>query len=230
MSQVKLNALVCAFAVVSLSTLSVNLGKVQAAVVGNGSPDQVGGVSTASPDIIADDFTVATNTSIESVTFWAYDTDNISGWDDDVTYYIYTNSGSDSPGTFVSASFVTLTPAAIVDTGNKVSGKDEYEITFNLQTPVLLSSNTTYWLGLSTDDSNIHWEDSNSSYKYKAYRSTNSGTSWSKLTSTDNAALAFQVSGTPAVPEPLTTFGSLTAASLGLALRRRRKLQQREKF
>jgi len=233
MSRLKLNTFLCAAVVATISAVSVNTGKVQAAVIGGtGNPNEASGYSIPPSYTEAESFSLTSNDTLQSVNFWGVDADgSIGTWDDQVTYSIYTNAAGGGPGTLVSGATGTATATYTAD-GETVSGVfPEYEISFNT-TPISLSSGTTYWLALSTDEpSGIYWTSSSTTPPSSSYYSTNGGSSWSNNGS--GTTLAFQVIGTPSgstsVPEPLTTLGTVTAAGFGIALRRIQKLQKQAK-
>jgi len=231
MSRLKLNTFLCAAVVATISAVSVNLGKVQAAVIGGtGNPNQGGSASISPSFTDAESFSLTSNDTLQSVNFWGVDVDgSIGTWDDLVTYSIYTNAAGGGPGTLVSGATGTATATYTAD-GETVDGVPEYEISFNT-TPISLSSGTTYWLALSTDEpyGYLCWDSSSTTPPSSSYYSTNGGSSWSNNGS--GTTLAFQVNDTPigSVPEPLTTLGTLTAAGFGIALRRIQKLQKQAK-
>jgi len=233
MSRLKLNTFLCAAAVATLSAVSVDTGKVQAAVIGGtGNPNQISGESISPTFTPAESFSLTSNDTLQSVNFWGIDEASIGTWDDQVTYSIYTNAAGGGPGTLVSGATGTATATYTAD-GETVSGAyPEYEISFNT-TPISLSSGTTYWLALSTDEpyGDLFWTTSSTTSPSSSYISTNGGSSWYNEGS--GTTLAFQVIGTPSgstsVPEPLTTLGTVTAAGFGIALRRIQKLQKQAK-
>ncbi len=231
MSILKLNTFLCAAAVATLSAVSVNTGKVQAAVIGGtGNPNQVTGYSISPSFTEAESFSLTSNDTLQSVNFWAFDyVDRIGTWDDQVTYSIYTNAAGGGPGTNVSGANGTATATYTAD-GKTTLGNPEYEISFNT-TPISLSSGTTYWLALTTDSSTVHWDTSSTNSPSSSYYLIHGESSWSSNGS--GSTLAFQVNDTPSgstsVPEPLTTLGTVTAAGFGIALRRIQKLQKQAK-
>jgi|GEM_PF-1875648 len=234
MSRLKLNTFLCAAAVATLSAVSVNTGKVQAAVIGGtGNPNQVFGYSISPSYREAESFSLTSNDTLQSVNFWAIDLESSIGtWDDQVTYSIYTNAAGGGPGTLVSGATGTATATYTAD-GETVQGVPEYEISFNT-TPISLSSGTTYWLALSTDlpFGDLFWTTSSTTPPSSSYLSETLGYTWTNYYGS-GSTLAFQVNDTPigstSVPEPLTTLGTVTAAGFGIALRRIQKLQKQAK-
>jgi len=228
MSRLKLNTFLCAAAVATLSAVSVNTGKVQAAVIGGtGNPNQSNGYGITPTFTQAESFSLTSNDTVQSVNFWGNDDHiDIDTWDDQVTYSIYTNAAGGGPGTLVSGATGTVTATYTAD-GKTIAGNPEYEISFNT-TPISLSSGTTYWLALTTDSSTVYWDTSSTTPPSSFYYSGNGGSSWSSIS---GKTLAFQVNDTPigSVPEPLTTLGTVTGAGFGIALRRIQKQQKQAK-
>jgi hypothetical protein len=70
MSRLKLNTFLCAAAVATFSAVSVNTGKVQAAVIGGtGNPNQVVGHSISPTFTEAESFSLTSNDTVQSVNF-----------------------------------------------------------------------------------------------------------------------------------------------------------------
>jgi len=86
MSRLKLNTFLCAAAVATFSAVSVNTGKVQAAVIGGtGNPNQVNGIAITTVYTEAESFSLTSNDTVQSVNFWGNDDNtDIGTWDDQV--------------------------------------------------------------------------------------------------------------------------------------------------
>ncbi|TAK61890.1 PEP-CTERM sorting domain-containing protein [Methylobacter sp.] len=163
-----------------------------------------------------DDFTITTNASVNSLTFWGtYWIDGIAPNPANFDITI-----GDSPSNIDNIFSATATPT-ITDTGFDHNGQPganilEFNITFN--TVIQLAANTQYFLG-------IYSNDNNPTNRFEWIRSNQTGTLYSNGNPSELGNTSFRLSSTSTnVPEPTTTvLMGLGFAGLGYA--RRRKAQ-----
>lgn len=123
---------------VSLLTL-VLAGSAQSVTIGNGPPNQTGG-SDLNGFLEADNFSLATPSLLNQVTYWSLQT-NAADYAGTTAWGIYSDAAG-SPG---SALFSGSAVATGVATGNTTLGLNEFMYSFSLAVP-LASGN--YWLVL----------------------------------------------------------------------------------
>ena len=123
--------------------LAFGAGAQAAVVYDNGAPDQGGG-NEMTAWIQADDFTLASTTTITEVHFWTVEDAASAGYSGSIEYAFYADAGgAPSP----SATFAAGTGLTRVATGNSPFGYTEYYYSFNVA-PFVATGGTTYWLGL----------------------------------------------------------------------------------
>jgi len=169
---------------------------------------------------VYDDFSLPTPATLTGITFWSVEADD---WDGRLEYYIHTDQGG--VPTIAPLVHGSGTGVARESTGRVFPGGSEYTYSFNIEEPLELSGNSTYWLGLylgSTDSSGaLFWDITQSDFGANAVRATFSQgvPTWQQLSAPNAQNVAFQLSGVP-ILEPSTL--SLLALS-GLAMLRRRR-------
>jgi PEP-CTERM motif len=129
-----------------LAVLAVGLaGSVQAGTIGNGPPNQTGG-SDLNAFLEADDFTLASTSTINQIKYWSLQ-NTLSDYAGSTDWGFYTNN-SGVPGT---ALFSGNAVAIGMATGNTTQGLNEFVYTFAVN--VILGPGN-YWLVLHNGSSN----------------------------------------------------------------------------
>jgi len=140
-----------------LSILSVTSGNASL-IYNNGTPDGRGKEFTAW--IVAQDFTLNEETTLNGMRFWAWDGDG-SIYDNDayrgqITYIIYGDNAG-KPGAFLDYGTVTL-PLNYTGVTYKVGSSYYNELLFEFTIPEFTAAaNTTYYLGLHNGE--LTWND-----------------------------------------------------------------------
>ena len=190
--------------------LAFGAGAQAGVVYDNGAPDLLGG-NEMTAWIQAEDFTLASTTTLTDVHFWTIEDAASAGFSGSIEYAFYADAGGlPSPG---APAFEAGTGLTRVSTGNVVFGFDEYDYSFKVA-PFTATGGTTYWLALHNgpigNDSRaeVYWEttSANSSASGSEEILPRAGDGWSS----PGAEHAFQLA---AVPEP----GTVALLALGLA-------------
>jgi PEP-CTERM motif len=109
-----------------------------------------GGISIGGPGVDANSFTLSSAASVDSVSFDILECCFFE-WNGTINYYLFTNNSFEPSSTpFAQGTATSYIRTSIYDDS---ATNEVVEIDFNLTTPVALSANTTYWLGLSLSDS-----------------------------------------------------------------------------
>lgn len=113
-----------------------------AIVYDNGGPSTDSAYGIKGTQEVRDDFTLASDTEIGSVGFYFQTSGDIAGWNEDITYNIYSNTDA----LMVTGSGQNVT---FVDSGLPwCCGGNAFLVTFDLESSLPLLSGT-YWLGLT---------------------------------------------------------------------------------
>jgi PEP-CTERM motif len=156
----------------------------------------------------ADDFTLSSSATIESIGFYVQTDTSIAGWSQMVNYSFLSNAGG-VPGS------VLATGAAqnVVETDSGLAWccnlEHAFLATFDLQSGFTASAGTTYWLQLSGatgSTTNVYWVTSGGG--------TGTNSAFSEGVQAPGFQMAFNLSGIPVstqTPEPAT----LALAGLG---------------
>jgi len=194
----------------------------QAITIFNGGlPDLLGGNETTGW-VNAEDFSLTQNHTLTDAHFWSlegYDTPSGGNpWDGTLKYYLFNdNSGQPAGSPFASGNGQNIVRTS---TGRVGLSMPEYEYNFDLQAPINLSANTTYWFGLhlASDFSgmdNIVWEMTSNGFGLTS-RYSLGGTfdNWG----TGSMQLAFYLTegGAAPIPDPSTML-LLGSGLIGLA-------------
>jgi hypothetical protein len=150
-------------------------------------------------EIMADDFSFPQNVTLQKVSFWTTDQNNLSGWDGTLKYYIFSDAnGKPSSVPLYEANVFNV---SVTDTGKKVLQTfTENQFSFTFPTPVNLKGNTKYWLGIHLNNTyvlkNIFWETTDQAFGIPSY-SAYQGNLNNWLLNYNNSNLAFKISAIP---------------------------------
>lgn len=187
-----------------------------APIFDTGSPNHLTAYTFTSGFKVAEDFNVATASSLTGATFYVLAPVQMTN----LTYFIYA-AGASGPGAqLATGSAQGLSSTA---TGGTYFGLPESLVSFSFASAFAASAGTTYWLGLASVSSDaLYWESAANNATSLAYQSN--GGPYGMV----GTQLAFTIVGssaTAAVPEP-ATWGMLLAGfgAVGGALRRRQRV------
>ncbi len=108
-----------------------------------------GGISLGGPGVDANSFSLSSAATVDSVSFDILECCFLE-WNGTVNYYLFTNNSFEPSSTpFAQGTTTQYLRTSVYDDS---ATNEIIEIDFNLTTPVALSANTTYWLGLSLSD------------------------------------------------------------------------------
>ncbi len=189
-----------------------------AIILNSGSPDFSGdgGVEIGSSFLFAEQFTLGSSETIDSVqlglSLYTFD----PSWNGSLQYYLYDNSGG-LPSTIVQQG--TNPAFDLISLGEPYpdTGSYDYDYEFNLATPVTLSAGT-YWIGVQTStSSDLEWVEVNET-------AVNSAEEIGGAFYNVEETLSLELSNTPlvAAPEPATGGLVLLAGIVLGAMRLRR--------
>lgn len=205
--------------VASVALVSMGSASAATTIFDGGAPDGIG-INQVTEWVQAEDFilTQALGTILTGATFWTLENPDL--WDGVLDYYVFNDAGGQPASSpLVQGSGVNVTKTA---TGNFPLAFTEYVYSFDLEAPLILSADTTYWLGLhlasNVDNVQIYWETTAVVFG-SAGQESQSGTftHWSNT----NQQHAFFLKGVP-VPGPLPVLGA--AAAYGWSRRLRHRL------
>jgi hypothetical protein len=210
-------------------TANFNVGQAQAAgiVFDNGEPNLNDGIGITNW-VEADDFVFSNDTLLTGVNFWTLEAPSKIS-DGALEYFIFENAAGQPGSLIASGDGVNVTKKS---TGRDLDGYNEYAYSFDLLNPVSVLANVGYFLGLNWfsryEPNYVYWETTSTDFGSPSH-SSYLGTfdNWSN--NGKKYQLAFKLKGdTQPVPEPITILGTLAAAGIGAALRRKSKRQAKE--
>lgn len=212
--------------IVSAGATSIALatmGTASASIIfDGGGPDQQNG-NEMTRWVQTQDFILSQDigTRLTDVHFWTFEAPG--AWDGTLDYFVFANAGGQPASTpFAQGAGANVVKTA---TGNQPLGFNEYAYSFDLQTPLDLSANTTYWLGLhlssNFDRDEIYWSTTTPGVGSTGQESSG-GTfnNWSN----NGEHHAFYLTGQK-VPEPASVLGLLAIGALGAGAALKRKLK-----
>ncbi len=188
----------------------------------NSQTPPLAGVEMSGGPVDANSFLLSSAADLESVSFYILECCTLS-WSGTINYYLFTNNSFEPSSTpFAQGTISTYNHSTLYsDSATNVVT----EIDFNLTTPVALSANTTYWLGigLSAGGSDPSWNSVVPVGGISASSSAGNFGSWN-LQGQKGAFALFDTTFQTA-PEPNSAWMFLGAFGMaGLAYSRRRKL------
>lgn len=177
----------------------------------NGDPDTTNGFSILGSRQTQDDFNFGSSQTIDSVGFYFQNFHGITGWNQDISYNFYQDSGG-APGGLIDSGAGQNVTATLSQFAWCCGGGNAWLVTFDLMSALDLDAGT-YWLGLTgATGSNAAWW---------VTTGVGNGRSGNSNVGVD---FAFFLDGgdTVSVPEPgtLALFG---IGLVGMGLGRRRK-------
>ncbi|MEH2235419.1 hypothetical protein [Nostoc sp.] len=183
-----------------LSTSIPSTAQFQPLLIFNAPPTPVNGNGYDTTfEIMADDFSFPQNVTLQKVSFWTTDQNNLSGWDGSLKYYIFSDvNGKPSSVPLYQANVFNI---SVKNTGKKVLQTfTENQFSFTFPTPVKLKGNTKYWLGIHLNNTyvlkNIFWETTDQAFgipSYAAYQGNLNN--W--MLNYNNSNLAFKINAIP---------------------------------
>lgn len=193
-------------------------GAIQASRPSNINP----GATPFSAAIVAENFSLTTGATLESLTFWGLnsaDFSNPTAFINSFRIRIFEDSGADQPGALVSDQTISKNSIATAPAGTAVY----YSYALTLPVPVGVNANTTYWLSIAAN------KQFNDNFDYWSWQRspTLDGTqmqlqfspagAWSLLSGSEQS-VCFQLEGTPAPACAADLDGSGTTDVLDFAI------------
>ena len=165
--------------------------------------------------IQAEDFAVKQDSLLDNIQFWTVEAPK-SVWDGTVEYSLF----EDIDGTPDTQPFVSGIGANVVKKATNRSlfnYYDEYSYSFDLEKPVKIAANTTYWLGLhlssNFDRDEIYWETTDKGFGTNGMSAyLGNFENWSRSSAPVERAFVLNSkssNNTREVPEPSVILGTL---------------------
>ena len=221
---------------VALATLSVcsallfgaQSHEAMAAIVYDNGLPTIGDGGEVTEYVLANDFTLASATSVTGGAIYIVGVGGIGSWDGTFDYWLFANTTGNSPGAVLASGSATGVSTTSIGPQNWTLGGDVFRIDFNLASPFSAAAGTNYWLGvhLSTNYNrdNIYWVRTPLTAAQGSRNYYSQGGTFNNWTS-PFAEQAFYLNGVPAggaVPEP-TSLAIFGLGALGAACRARRR-------
>ena len=175
-------------------------------------------------NVWADDFVLSSDHTLTNVNFWTLENlAGVQGWDGTVEYFIF-NNGQMKPGSVLENSIgvnVQKDPLGQVGTTNYLG----FKYSFQLNQPINLTANTTYWLGLHLASDYvardwIFWQDSDTAFGSVAfYADGGDFNTWQKSLALNPSSLAFNLGEDPTlvpIPSAVWLLGSGLIGFIGI--------------
>ncbi|MBF2066811.1 MAG: PEP-CTERM sorting domain-containing protein [Calothrix sp. C42_A2020_038] len=172
--------------------------------------------------IQAEDFVVSQDTLLSSVQFWTVEEPD-AVWDETINYFLFQDiDGKPDTQPFVSGLGVKVQKQAT--NRSLYNFYNEFKYLFDLEKPIPIAANTTYWLGLhlskNFDRDGIYWEVTDTGFGINgmsAYQGELNN--WSRSSApVERAFILISKSNTDSrqVPEPSTLVGLLLVGCVTL--------------
>ncbi len=192
----------------TLGTISASNAAV---IYDNGTPNTDNGYPIGSSNT-ADDFSISSGGTVQSVGFYFQNYNGITGWDQQVTYSFLTDA-SGLPGMVLATDSAQNVTATISSYAWCCGGGNAWLVEFDLASDFVAVAGTTYWLQLSGAGGSSPW-----------WVTSGPGNSVINGSTVYGQDMAFSLIGSDGqtVPEP-TSLALAGIGLTGLAFARRRK-------
>lgn len=173
------------------------------------------------PQQLADDFTLGSAVSLESLTWWGGYDGNVEGNDDDFLVRLYSDvSGTGTVSQEFNSAPFTRTGTLLLDG----AGNDIYQYDFAFTAPLGLSSGTYYLFVQNLGSSDWFWQEGSSGNGDLWFRGDDTE-DWSEGAGAGDLALRLEGTRVVQVPEP-SSLALLGIAGLSMVLAGRRRQRQ----
>lgn len=196
------------------SIFSQKLATQQKELFHNGAPSLTAG-REATLWIQAEDFAVKQDSLLDNIQFWTVEAPE-SVWDGTLKYFLFEDIDGE-PDTQPLVSGIGVNVLKQATNRSLFNYYDEYSYSFDLEKPVEIAANTTYWLGLHLSSNfgrdDIYWETTDKGFGTNGMSAyLGNLNNWSRSsTAAERAFVLNSKSGTNSreVPEPSVILGTL---------------------